>query len=322
LKEAGRGILNRDYFFAAAITSLIFIVVAAISILSSFGALMLPLPLLYYYSKLGRVQGIFIFFLSLLAATITLKIVHSPLTLHYFFLLGAVGPLLSEVLRRDYPIEKTVLYGVGAFLALGLSFLLFYSMILGKSPWNLIELYIFEIVRENIDSYARVGVPQEHIAIISENAGYIANALTNLFPSLILVGASFCVWVNILEGKLLFEKKGMWYPQFGDLSRWKIFDRMIWVFIIAGVCIVVPVKAMKIIGLNILIVLLFIYMLQGLSIVSFYFKKKNMPWFIRGFGYFLIFAQQILLFLVIGLGLIDVWVDFRKLEKAEPDTKT
>jgi hypothetical protein len=46
-----------------------------------------------------------------------------------------------------------------------------------------------------------------------------------------------------------------------------------------------------------------------------------MPWFIRGFGYFLIFAQQILLVLVIGLGLIDVWVDFRKLEKAEPDTK-
>ncbi|MBW2636173.1 MAG: DUF2232 domain-containing protein [Deltaproteobacteria bacterium] len=114
----------------------------------------------------------------------------------------------------------------------------------------------------------------------------------------------------------------MWYPEFGDLSRWKIFDRMIWVFIIAGVSMVVPVKAVKIIGLNILIVLIFIYMLQGLSIVSFYFKKKNMPWFIRGFGYFLIFAQQILLFLVIVLGLIDVWVDFRKLEKVEPDTKT
>ncbi|MEA3471039.1 MAG: DUF2232 domain-containing protein, partial [Thermodesulfobacteriota bacterium] len=301
MKEAGGGIFNRDFFFAAAITSLVFIVVAAFSILSSFGALLLPLPLLYYYSRLGRVQGIFIFFLSLLAVMITLRVFDSPLTLQYFFLLGALGPLLSEVLRRDYSIEKTVLYGVGAFLALGLSFLLFYSLILGKSPWTLIEFYIFEIVRENIDSYTRIGVYQEHLDIIRENAGYIAKALTNLFPSLILVGSSFCVWVNILEGKLLFEKKGMWYPEFGDLSRWKIFDRMIWVFIIAGVFVVFPVKVIKIVGLNILIVLLFIYMLQGISIVSFYFKRKNMPWFIRGFGYFLIFAQQILLFLVIGL---------------------
>jgi len=321
LKEAGRGILNRDYFFAAAITSLVFIVVAAISILSSFGALLLPVPLLYYYSKLGRVQGIFIFFVSLVAAMITLKIVHSPLTLHYFFILGAVGPLLSEVLRRDYSIEKTVLFGVGASLALGFAFLLFYSLTLGKSPWTLIVSYIFDVVRENIDSYARIGVPQEHLEIIRGNARYIAQALTAVFPSLILVGASFCVWLNILEGKLLFEKKGMWYPDFGDLSRWKIFDRMIWVFILAGVSIVVPVKAAKIIGLNILIILLFIYMLQGLSIVSFYFKRKNIPWFIRGFGYFLIFAQQILLAIVIGLGLIDVWADFRKLEKTDPNTK-
>jgi uncharacterized protein YybS (DUF2232 family) len=322
LKEAGEGIFNKDFFFAVAITSLIFLVVAAFSILSTFGALLLPVPLLYYYSRLGRARGIFVFFISLLVVIVTLRVFDSPLTIHYFFLLGSLGLILSEVLRRDYSIERTVLYGVGAFLVLGLSFLLCYSLILGSAPWTLIESYIFEIVRANIDSYSQAGVPKEHIDIIRENSGYIANSLVNLFPSLILVGSSFCVWVNILEGKLLFGKKGIWYPDFGDLSRWKIFDRMIWVFIIAGIFVVFPVKAIKIAGLNVLIILFFIYMLQGLSIISFYFKRKNVPWFMRGFGYFLIFAQQILLFLVIGLGLIDVWADFRKLEKAAPDTET
>jgi uncharacterized protein YybS (DUF2232 family) len=321
LKEAEGGIFSRDFFFAVAITSLVFTVVAAFSLLSNFGAVLLPLPLLYYYSRLGRIQGIFVFAISILVVVMTLKVLDSRLAFLYFFLLGSLGPILSEILRKNYSIEKTVLYSAGSFLTLGFAILLYYSLILGTGPWHLIESYIFDAVQKNIDSYSNAGVSQEHIDLIRENAGHIAKTLASLFPALILVGISFFVWLNVLEGKLLFEKKGMWYPDFGDLSRWKIFDRMIWVFIIAGICIILPVRVIKIAGLNMIIVLLFIYMLQGLSIISFYFKRKNVPWFLRGFGYFLIFAQQILLILVIGLGLIDVWADFRKLDKAVPDAK-
>ncbi|MBN2251676.1 MAG: DUF2232 domain-containing protein, partial [Candidatus Altiarchaeota archaeon] len=108
-------------------------------------------------------------------------------------------------------------------------------------------------------------------------------------------------------------KKGMWYPSFGDLSRWKIFDKVVWLVVIAGIFIMIPLETLRILGLNILIVLLFIYMLQGLAIMSFFFQRKNVPVFMRALGYFLVFAQQFLLLIVAGVGLIDTWVDFRKL---------
>jgi uncharacterized protein YybS (DUF2232 family) len=123
------------------------------------------------------------------------------------------------------------------------------------------------------------------------------------------------VWLNILAGRILFQKNGMWYPDFGDLSRWKMHDKFVWLLIISGIFVLIPFGALKIVGLNVLVLLLLFYLFQGLSIVQFYCNKKSIPLFIRIIGYFLIFAQQFLLLLVIGLGVIDVWADFRKLGK-------
>ncbi len=69
------------------------------------------------------------------------------------------------------------------------------------------------------------------------------------------------------------------------------------------------------IGLNGLIVLMTIYFFQGIAIISFYFNKKNFSKGAKILLYGLIVLQQLLLFVVIGLGLFDAWLDFRKLDK-------
>ncbi|MBW2176623.1 MAG: DUF2232 domain-containing protein, partial [Deltaproteobacteria bacterium] len=55
------------------------------------------------------------------------------------------------------------------------------------------------------------------------------------------------------------------------------------------------------------------YFLQGIAVVSYYFEKKRFPRALRLFLYSLIALQQILLLLIIGLGLFDMWLNFRKL---------
>jgi len=317
LKEIGGGIFSRNFISGIVISSLVFIVAGTISIFGSIGAMLAPLPILYYYSKLGRVQGVLIFLLSLSFVVIALRFVDSQATFLNLFLLGSLGLILSEVLRKNYSIEITVFYSVVALLALGLIFLLYFSVIQWKGPLYLIESYIAETVKENINIYFQLSGSSEQTELLRRNAGHIIQFLTNLFPAIVLVGTSFFVWLNILAGRLLFQKNGMWYPDFGDLSRWKIPDKYVWLVIVSGILILLPVGGIKIVGLNILVILFFFYLLQGLSIVNFYFNKKNMPIFIRILGYFLIFAQQFLLLLVVGLGLIDVWADFRKLEKVK-----
>ena len=76
----------------------------------------------------------------------------------------------------------------------------------------------------------------------------------------------------------------------------------------------VPEDTAKTIALNGLIVLMMIYFFQGIAIVSFFFEKKQVPRFARVMLYALLVLQEVLL-VVIAIGFIDVWANFRKLEK-------
>ncbi len=311
----GEGVPHRDFFLAVAVTSIVFITVAVISVIGLFGAIFVPMPVLYYYSRLGRLPGALVFVLSLIVVSITLRGLSLQTGLIFFPLLGFLGVVLSEVLRKNCSIERTVIYCGGILLSLGLAVLMYLSLTSSTMPWSVIGTHISVVVQENIDMYSSAGISPQNIELIRENADLITRALVGLFPSIVFVGTIFLVWVNILTGKWLFKKKGMWYPSFGDLSLWKTFDKTVWFVVIAGIFIMVPLEELRILGLNILIVLFFIYMLQGLAIMSFFFQNKNVPVFLRIFGYFLVFAQQFLLLIVAGIGLIDTWVDFRKLDK-------
>ncbi len=74
----------------------------------------------------------------------------------------------------------------------------------------------------------------------------------------------------------------------------------------------VPIDVIDSVGLNILIVCCLIYLLQGLAIVGFFFRRKRVPLLLRWLFYVLIAVQQYMVILVIAFGLFDIWVDFRK----------
>jgi len=315
LKERSGKIFDRDFFTGIVISSLAFLAVATIPVLGPIVLIFIPLPIFFYYSKLGRIRGLVVFVVSLLVLVICFKILGSETNFFFFFLSGSLGLILSEVLRKSYSIEKTVLHSIVIFLILCSVLLIYYSVTSGQLPWNLIEHHISESIQENIRLYSQLDVPSEHIGLIKDNANQITTTLVSLFPALFLISASFTAWLNILAGRVIFQKSGMWYPDFGDLAQWKIPDRMIWLLIISGSLLFVPLGVLKVIALNLLMIFLFIYMFQGLAIIGFFFKKKNVPIFFRILCYFLIFAQQFLLLLVVGLGLFDVWVNFRKFNK-------
>jgi hypothetical protein len=74
----------------------------------------------------------------------------------------------------------------------------------------------------------------------------------------------------------------------------------------------VPHKDINIFGLNIFLVTCFIYLLQGLAIVSFLFQSRKVHLFLRYIFYFFIAVQQMLMIPIIAIGLFDIWIDFRK----------
>ena len=313
-KERG-AFFKSNFSKGIAVSSLAFLAASLIPLLGSFFFILTPLPIIYYYSKTGRIQGFAILLTSLFLVAIVLTISGSLANLPFLFMTGFLGLFLSEIFRRNYSIERTVVYPVTAVLILWCSFIVIESLSAGAEPWRIVEDYIGRNIQESIQFYAQLDIPAEQIDLIKDNFKQITNFFANIFPALVLVSASFIVWLNILAAIEIFQKTGMSYPDFGDLSRWKAPERLIWLLIASGGMLLVPVSLVNIISLNLVIVCMFAYLLQGLSIISFLFKTKNVHRSFRILCYFLIFAQQYLILLLVAVGVFDLWVDFRKFIK-------
>jgi uncharacterized protein YybS (DUF2232 family) len=322
LKTERGAFFNSDFFTGITVSSLTFLAASLIPIVGAFIIILTPLPILYYYSKAGRTQGLTVFIISVSIVAVILSISGSITNLPFLLISGILGVTLSEIFRKNYSIELTVILPVMALMILWLSFILFQSLSLGKQPWNLVEDYIGINIQESIQFYTQLDIPAQQIDLIRDNAKKITSFFTYIFPALLLVSASFIVWINTLAAREIFQKYRMWYPDFGDLSRWKAPERLIWLLIANGILLLIPVEWATFLGLNLLIICLFLYMFQGLSIISFLFKTKKIHKVFRIPCYFLIFAQQYIIVLVIAVGVFDLWVDFRRYIKPITDTTT
>ncbi len=311
-----RGAFFKNIFFTGiAVSSLAFLTASLIPMVGAFFFILTPLPIIYYYSKTGRIRGLAIFLISLFLVAVVLTFSGSAANLPFIIITGFLGVLLSEIFRRKYSIEKTVVYPVTVILLLWCSFIVFQSLSAGTEPWHLVEDYIGRNIEESIQLYAQLDVPAEQIDLLKNNFKEITSFFANIFPALVLVSASFIVWLNILAAREIFQRTGMWHPDFGDLSRWRAPEGQIWLLIAAGGSLLVPVSLVRIISLNLVIVCLFVYLLQGLSIISFLFRTKNVHRSFRILCYGLIFAQQYIILLIAVVGVFDLWVDFRKFIK-------
>ena len=111
----------------------------------------------------------------------------------------------------------------------------------------------------------------------------------------------------ILTGKKLF------FPDYGPLKLWRPPEQLVWGVVASGSLLLLPSPALKMFALNGLLILMTIYFFGGIAIVSFFFEKKGLPRMVRIFLYSFLAIQQIALLLVVGIGLFDIWLNFRKI---------
>jgi uncharacterized protein YybS (DUF2232 family) len=67
----------------------------------------------------------------------------------------------------------------------------------------------------------------------------------------------------------------------------------------------------------VLVILLPVYFLQGLAVIDCFFRRKSFSPVIRTIGYLLVTLVNPLPMLVTGIGVFDMWADFRKPREPE-----
>ena len=304
--------ISKDIVSGIAITSLIFVVSIYLPIIGFFCAMFTPLPTLFYRSKLGRKNGAIVPILTIILMVAILGDI--SIDILFFIELLLLGFVLSELIERDLSIEHTMVYASGSVIIAGIFGVLLYSNISEIGLYAFISEYVAKNLKLSLALYESMGVSQESIHMISNSMENIQYVLVRIIPALVVASTFFISWASLLLAKPILLSRNLFYPDFGSLNLWKAPESLVWGIIGCGLLVLFPNKALKIVGLNGMLILLTTYFFQGIAIVSFYFEKKKFPRMLKIVLYSLIALQQIILLVVIGLGFFDMWMNFRKLE--------
>jgi len=308
----GQGDISKDILSGITITTVIFAVSVYMPIIGFISAVFIPLPTLFYRSKLGRKTGAIIPVLTIILMVAALGGI--SIDTLFFVELLLLGFILSELFELNLSVEKTMMYACSSVVLIGIVCLLFYSTIFKIGIIALVTEYVAKNLELTLSLYENMGVSNETIEMISASLENIQYVLIRIIPAIVIASTFFVAWTCLLLAKPMLLSRELFYPGFGALNLWKAPETLIWGLIGLGVMLMLPYKPLKIIGLNGMLILMTIYFFQGIAIVSFYFEKKQFPRMLRIFLYGLIALQQVVLLIIIGLGVFDMWLNFRKLE--------
>jgi uncharacterized protein YybS (DUF2232 family) len=293
-------------------TSLVIGICLFIPFLGFIGSMLIPIPILYYRLKLGQKNGSLVaagtfFFISFFTGSVFFDI-------FFFALLLLLGLVLGEMLERELSIEKTILYACLALWLTVAATLVFAGLISGIQINTLVSNFVGKNLQASLVVYEKIGMPQEHIQMIQDSSDLIQYVLVRIIPGMVTAGSLLVVWINLLVARPVLSTAKIHFPDFGCLNKWKAPEQLVWVVIGCGIMLLMPDKGIRILGLNGFIILMTIYFFQGIAIISFFFKKKDIPMLLRVILYGFIGMQFFLIMLVIAVGFFDMWLDFRKIE--------
>ena len=312
MPQAVRKEVLKDIATGIAITSILFAASIKSPVLGFFCTFLVPLPTFFYRSKFGRKIGIAVPGFTIIAMIIILG--GFTFDVFFFIELLLIGFVLSELIELKLSIEKTFIYACIVVLSSSILVVLFYSNITGIQVGSLVSTYIVKNLELTLELYKNMGMPEENIHMISSSMESFQYVLIRIIPALAIASTLFIIWTSLMLAKPLLKTKNLFYPDFGQLNLWKTPEYLVWIAIACGILLLIPDRAVRLMGINGIIILMTIYFFQGMAIVSFYFAKKQFPRLLRFFLYSLIAIWQVILLIVVILGFFDIWFNFRKLE--------
>ena len=269
-----------------------------------------PLPQMFCYLRLGRWAGlsipIIVFALFALAGR--------GAGFSYLLQFALPGALLAEAIRRGYSIERAFFVAVAAVLVLSLGSLSFFASEKGVSSRDLVAGFVEKVLEETIAYNEKALDSKEQVREFKKAAPIVVEIVSNLYYSLAAIALMVTLWLNVMGLSRIARSSGL-APPFGDLSKWKAPEHLVWGAVAGGIALLSGNDLAEQVGINLLLLLFVIYFFQGMAIMSYMLKKREVSAFMKGAAY--IFAVWYFSVIVALVGLFDLWVDFRKITPAK-----
>lgn len=272
-----------------------------------------PVPIAVLVYRHGLRSGILV---SITAAVVS-GIFGSMITTVVFLLVfGLIGIAIGGALYEGFSAPKVMAVGtavsLGAFLLLGLVASLFFDA-------NLID-ETFQMLRESFERtfslYDRFGIDSSQM-LGGLSLDRLLATMRMVLPSTLLMSAVVLSFVNFALTRLVLRRIGSRdIPWFTPFKNWRYPWYLAWGYIAAkGLLVYIQLTGNESalgLTLNLEIIFNYIFMIQGLAIAWFFFDQWGLNRPIRILLLFFALNPR-LAQVVVLLGVLDTWLDFRRL---------
>lgn len=230
--------------------------------------------------------------------------------LAYLLQFGLGSLALPLLLRRGVAWDRAV-FGALAVIALAAGLTL--ATLVATSEVGLTEL-VDTYVKSEVDKatalYQGEDLPADQREEMQALIKQVADLLTRAWPGLVVI---FCGAMLLLTVQwLAVFSRGRYLIGGLPFPMWKAPEWLVWLLIAAGFGVFFATGAAATVALNLLVMLLPLYFMQGMAIISYYFTIRGISPLLRTLGYALVMLLNPLPLIVTALGVFDLWADFRK----------
>lgn len=303
--------MNKDIVIGTLVTVLIVTGCALMPMVGLAGSTLIPVPLVFYRTKLGPRGGRAVAAAALAYAAV----LGGGVELLFFGSLILLGAVMGELISRGWPLEHMVVGACGAGLGAAVLGLFGYGVATGRGFIGALEDGVRHNLELTLDLYREIGLSPEQIRFLESSMDVIQQVMVGLLPALVAGTCLMTVWASLLAVRGLLRRRGLPVPDYGPLDHWKAPEMLVWPVIACGLMLLLPSLVAKTVGLNGLLILMVIYFFQGLAIIAYFLRSKKVPRPARILLYALIALQQIVMLAVVAVGFFDMWFNFRKIGK-------
>jgi hypothetical protein len=226
---------------------------------------------------------------------------------------------MAGAVRRGWTLSQIIASGALVPLGVGLLLLVMYALI-SRQPLSALVATSLDQALHAVHEYLQTVEP------MPGDAAGAGPSLTEILRQFVLAILPGMLVVNHLLTNTLNYVIARYYCCRGRpplaldteiLTHWRASDYVVWVFIASGVMLLLPMPVLSTIGLNVFLVTLAVYLLQGVSIAIFWSQRLPLPGGMRWLLILLalLVAGPLCIVLCITAGLFDLWADFRRLRR-------
>lgn len=299
------------------------IITAIMTLITIFGYSLVPIIIFFYpvpFIILGVRHKTKYNIYAIIASSILIGILTDIFTgILIFLAFGLISIVLTYMINNKYRPQQILAGGAIAAIVTTLISIAIMGYLTGVSFLSAINTTLTESLKFQLDMLKEMQLSTYEMSVIKDLLIGAVESIIIMIPATIIISSVFIVYLNYWMSTAILRRLG---HKTVEIPRFMYFrlpnNAIMGSLVIIGAALVF--RYMKIlyyetIFINTIILISFVFFIQGLSVVVFLMNKKNMHKIVKVIIIFLIIVNVPLSLIISLIGFLDVGLDFRRLKR-------